>query len=513
HVLRSDGRRIEVEVTCRNLRDDRTVGGLVLTLRDVTERRQLERELTHRAFHDSLTGLANRVLFKDRVDHALSRARRDERVAGVLFMDLDDFKVVNDTMGHAVGDELLIAVAQRLSGLLREYDTAARLGGDEFAILIEDANHPADIERVAAAVIDAFAEPFALSNAIISGAASIGVATIAEAADAEELLRHADLALYTAKGAGKAQWRRYQAILHTAMIERLELRTALDQAIVDRAFTLRYQPIIELVSGDVVGFEALVRWKHPTRGVIPPAHFIEVAEDSGLIVPLGNWVLEHALADAADWLRSTPSQPWEYVTVNVSAQQFRVPSFVADVRHALTNAGIPAKMLVLEITESLLLRNDEQVFADLQELRELGVKIAIDDFGTGYSSLSYLRQLPIDILKIDKSFIDDMIGSDQQTAVVNAIVRLAETLDLRVVAEGIEEAAHRDLLARIGCQFGQGYLFARPMRADDAARWLHDRLIPALKTSQLSRPLRRAKQALTHQPIEAGRTWRSATPE
>jgi len=515
HVLRSDGRPIEVEVTCRNLRDDRTVGGLVLTLRDVTERRQMERELTHRAFHDSLTGLANRVLFKDRVDRALARARRDGAVVGVLFIDLDDFKVVNDTLGHGSGDEFLVAVAQRLTGLLRECDTAARLGGDEFAILIEDGTHPADIEKVAEAVVAVFAGPFALTNGVTSGAASIGVATTAEAGNAQELMRHADLALYAAKGAGKAQWRRYQGILHTAMLERLDLRAALDQAVVDGAFTLRYQPIVSLAGGDLVGFEALVRWRHPTRGVIPPSQFIDVAEESGLIVPLGNWVLEHALADAAQWLRTAPAESWQYLSVNVSAQQFRTPTFVADVRRALTSADIPPHRLVLEITESLLLRKDDHVFADLLVLRELGVKIAIDDFGTGYSSLSYLRQLPVDILKIDKSFLDDMIGSEQQTAVVDAIVRLADTLDLLVIAEGIEEPAHRDLLARIGCRFGQGYLFGRPMPSAEAARWMQaGSPVPGLHATQLSRPLRaHTEQPATHPPIEAGNTWLSAIPE
>jgi diguanylate cyclase (GGDEF)-like protein/PAS domain S-box-containing protein len=515
HVLRSDGRCIEVEVDCRNLRHDRTVRGLVLTLRDVTERRQLERELTHRAFHDSLTGLANRVLFRDRVERALARARREGQIVGVLFMDLDDFKVVNDTMGHASGDELLIAVAQRLKGLLREHDTAARLGGDEFAVLIEDATHPVDVEQVAEALTEALAEPFTLANGVMSGVASIGLATTAEAADAQELLRHADLALYVAKGAGKGQWRRYQAMLHTAMLERLELRAALEHAVADGAFTLRYQPIVDLVGGDLVGFEALVRWQHPARGVVPPGQFIEVAEESGLIAPLGSWVLDHALADVAEWLQAGAAKGLQYVSVNVSPQQFRTPGFVAYARQALANAGIPPQMLVLEITESLLLRNDEQVFEDLVTLRELGVKIAIDDFGTGYSSLSYLRRLPIDILKIDKSFLDDMIGSEQQTAVVDAIVRLADTLDLRVIAEGIEDPAHRDLLARIGCRFGQGFLFARPMRADEAARWLRfGGPVSGLHPEQISRPLAtQSQKPVTHQPIEAGKPWQIASSE
>ncbi len=470
-ILRADGTCVEVEVTCRNLREDRTVHGLVLTLRDVTERRELERQLTHRAFHDSLTGLANRVLFQDRVAHAVSRAGRDGAVIGVLFLDLDDFKVVNDTLGHSSGDELLVAVAQRLTGVLRPHDTAARLGGDEFAALIEGATSPAELEEVAERIVRALASPFAIDRGLAGGGASVGVATTVEAAGAEELLRHADLALYAAKTAGKGQWRRYQATLHTAMVERMELRAALEQAITDGDFTLRYQPIVYLDRGDLAGFEALVRWQHPTHGLIPPNQFIEVAEESGLIVPLGRWVLEQALVEAAGW---TPGhgQRRPYVSVNVSARQVRAGGFVEGVRAALAGSGLPPQLLMLEITESLLLRDDQQIFADLAALHELGVKIAIDDFGTGYSSLSYLQQFPIDVLKIDKSFIDSTTASAKQTALVEAIIRLAGTLDLQVIAEGIEDIAQRDVLTRMGCPLGQGYLFARPLTATEAARRL-----------------------------------------
>jgi diguanylate cyclase (GGDEF)-like protein/PAS domain S-box-containing protein len=472
-ILRSDGSSIEVEVTCRNLREDRTVHGLVLTLRDVTERRQLERQLTHRAFHDSLTGLANRVLFQDRVEHAVARAGRDGTVVGVLFLDLDDFKVVNDTLGHGSGDELLVAVAQRLTGVLRPHDTAARLGGDEFAALIEGATSPAEVEEVAERIVTALATQFTVDRGPVGGGVSVGVATSVEAADAEELLRHADLALYAAKAAGKGQWRRYQATLHTAIVERMELRAALEQAVAEGAFTLRYQPIVHLGSGELAGFEALVRWQHPKHGLISPDQFIDVAEESGLIVPLGSWVLEQALVDAAGW-QPRPGQQRPYVSVNVSARQFRAGGFVDVVRAALARSAVTPELLMLEITESLLLRDDHQVFADLAALHDLDVKIAIDDFGTGYSSLSYLQQFPIDVLKIDKSFIDDTPGSAKQTALVEAIIRLAGTLDLQVIAEGIEHPAQRDVLARMGCPLGQGYLFARPLTAADAAwRLLH----------------------------------------
>jgi diguanylate cyclase (GGDEF)-like protein len=449
------------------------VHGLVLTLRDVTERRQLERQLTHRAFHDSLTGLANRVLFQDRVEHAVARAGRDGTVVGVLFLDLDDFKVVNDTLGHGSGDELLVAVAQRLTGVLRPHDTAARLGGDEFAALIEGATSPAEVEEVAERIVTALATQFTVDRGPVGGGVSVGVATSVEAADAEELLRHADLALYAAKAAGKGQWRRYQATLHTAIVERMELRAALEQAVAEGAFTLRYQPIVHLGSGELAGFEALVRWQHPKHGLISPDQFIDVAEESGLIVPLGSWVLEQALVDAAGW-QPRPGQQRPYVSVNVSARQFRAGGFVDVVRAALARSAVTPELLMLEITESLLLRDDHQVFADLAALHDLDVKIAIDDFGTGYSSLSYLQQFPIDVLKIDKSFIDDTPGSAKQTALVEAIIRLAGTLDLQVIAEGIEHPAQRDVLARMGCPLGQGYLFARPLTAADAAwRLLH----------------------------------------
>jgi diguanylate cyclase (GGDEF)-like protein/PAS domain S-box-containing protein len=471
-VTRSDGTTVELEARCSNLRRDPTVQGMVLTLRDVTDQRRLERELKHRAFHDSLTGLANRVLFQDRVEHALARARGKTAVVGVLFVDLDDFKVVNDTMGHGVGDELLVAVARRLSATVRAHDTAARLGGDEFAVLVEDATRPADVEVLAEHVVKAFAEPFRLSTGPVSVAASVGVATAMDSADADELLRHADLALYAAKGTGKSRWRRYQPSLHTGMVERHELRSGLDEAIAEATFTLRHQPIVELATGVVVGFEALLRWPHPQRGMVMPEAFIALAEETAHIVPLGAWVLEHALADAARWQHlTTPPRPL-HIGVNVSARQFRDPGFVTSVQHALRTSGLDPALVMLELTESLLMRHDDRIGRDLHTLKDLGVHIAIDDFGTGYSSLSYLRQFPIDVLKIDKSFIDGMADSPRQTALVEAIIRIAHTLELQAVAEGIETQTQRDLLATIGCPLGQGFLFSHPLPADETEKLL-----------------------------------------
>ncbi|MFJ3216712.1 putative bifunctional diguanylate cyclase/phosphodiesterase [Kitasatospora sp. NPDC086801] len=479
-LLRQDRTPIEAEVRFNDLRADPTVGGLVLTLRDVTEQRQMERELTHRAFHDSLTGLANRVLFQDRVGHALSRGERSGAVTGVLFLDLDDFKVVNDTQGHAVGDELLIAVSLRVSTALRSSDTAARLGGDEFAVLVEDALRPADVDAIADTVLAVFAEPFKLSAGAVRVTASIGVATTEDSVDAAELLTHADLALYSAKAAGRRQWHHYQPALQAGLVERHELNENLDTAIAESSFQLYYQPIVDLRTGDLVAFEALVRWPHHRRGMVLPDEFIALAEESGQIVPLGAWVLERAAQEAAAWhaassaTRAAAGLPPLRVNVNVSARQFRDAGFVDVVRAALRSSGIDPHALVLELTESVLMRRDDRVHADMATLGELGVGIAIDDFGTGYSSLSYLREFPISILKIDKSFIDGLGLSPQQYALVEGITRIADTLGVRVIAEGIEHPEQRDLLAAMGCPLGQGYLFAHPMTAPQARALVGD---------------------------------------
>jgi diguanylate cyclase (GGDEF)-like protein/PAS domain S-box-containing protein len=470
-VVGADGRRIQAEVSCRDLRGDPTVHGLVITLRDVTERRRLESELLYRAFHDALTGLANRTVFTDRVTEAVTRARRGGTVAGVLVLDVDDFKVVNDTLGHAAGDDLLVAVATRLTGVLGPDAIAARLGGDEFAALIEDSDDAAMIELIAERVVAALSAPFMIGDHVVNGAASVGVGTTLDADDTDELLKQADLALYVAKSAGKGRWRRYQPALYAGLVEKLRLRGELDRAVATDAFGLRFQPIVGLVGGHTAGFEALVRWEHPTRGPLLPGEFIDVAEETGLIVPIGDLVLERAVGCALEWHRRAPAAGAPYVSINVSARQFRTPGFVDAVRRRL-RAGLPRGQLMLEITESLLLREDEQVWADLAELRELGVRVAIDDFGTGYSSLSYLRQVPLDVVKIDRSFIDTISSSPQQRALVEGIVQLAQTLGLDVIAEGIESPAEREILVRMGCPYGQGHLFAEPLTPAETSRWL-----------------------------------------
>lgn len=460
--IQNGNEHIEAQVRFRDLRDDRTVRGLVVTLRDVTEQRQLEQELTQRAFHDSLTGLPNRTLLLERLERALLRGGRQASVTGVLFIDLDDFKIVNDSMGHLAGDQLLVAVGCRLSETVRRSDTAARLGGDEFAVLMEDAKAPVDAELLAAQVIQTLSRPFRLPEGSVSVSASVGVATTVDSADTSELLSHADLALYAAKVAGKCQWRHFQNRLRDRMLERFELRTNLDAALSRDEFALRYQPVVDIAGGEVVGFEALARWPNARSGPVPPQQFIALAEETGHITSLGSWVLSNATSDMAVLQRATPGSP-PYVSVNVSARQFRDADFLDKVRRALATPGLAPKSLQLELTESVLVRWDRQIEAVMRSLKELGVRIAVDDFGTGYSSLHYLRDFPIDVLKIDKSFIDEITSDPRQTALVEGIVGIADTLDLQVIAEGIENRRQRDLLARMGCRFGQGFLYARPM--------------------------------------------------
>ncbi|GAA0455713.1 hypothetical protein Ade02nite_04460 [Paractinoplanes deccanensis] len=460
-----------LEMQGQDLRADPTVAALVVTLRDVTERRRLEQELIHQAFHDSMTGLANRVLFHDRLGHALHRGARDGSVVGVLFIDLDDFKKVNDTLGHAAGDQLLITVAHRIAGALRADDTAARLGGDEFAALVENVQDPGAVEETAQRILAALAEPVPLDDGTsIMAVASIGITTTPEAGTADELLRQADLALYVAKGAGKNQWRRYRADLHGAMVERLELRSALDHAAREGLFLLAYQPIVDLGTDEPVGYEALVRWHHPSRGVVQPAEFIEVAEESGLIVPMGRWVLEQALHTVGQWRRILPRSRQPYVSVNVSVRQFREAGFVDEIKRALARAGVPPHALMLELDETALAPEHEAVWEHLADLREHGVRIAIDYFGPG------LDGRPLDVVKIDKSAIDDIAQSQDQLARVQQMVALSRQYGLTVIAEGIESTTHRDLLAWLGCPLGQGYLFSSPVDGTEALSQMTKRL-------------------------------------
>ncbi|MEO3743747.1 bifunctional diguanylate cyclase/phosphodiesterase [Plantactinospora sp. B5E13] len=478
-VRRADGQRVQLEVTCRDLRRDRSVRGFVLTLRDVTERVRLEQELTHRAVHDTLTGLANRASYQDQVYEAVEKARDGDRTVGALSIDLDEFTTVNDTHGHAIGDAMLIAAGQRLREVVGPDNLVARLGGDEFAVLVPDADDPGAVERVADELVRELTEPLTVGDTVVNGSVSVGVATTADAGDAGELLQRADLALYVAKGAGKGRWCRYQSELHTAIVERLELRAALTEAVQKLSFSVEYQPIVDMRTGGAVGFEALARWHHPARGPVPPEQFIGLAEETGLIEPIGTWVLRQAVEAAARWHPDRGGAPdartaagGPYVSINVSARQLGTPGFVGTVRAALEAADVPPSRVMLEITESLLLRDQEPVWTELAELRSLGLRVAIDDFGTGFSSLSYLQQMPADVLKLDRSFTETIASSRRQRLLVEGIIRLAGTLGLEIIAEGIETEAVRTILLDLGCASGQGYLFSRPLRGPDALRWL-----------------------------------------
>ncbi len=479
-AISGDDLLLQVECTCRDLRDDPAVNGIVVTIRDVTERRRLETDLAHQAFHDALTGLANRALFQNRLEHAASYAVERRHEVGVLFVDLDDFKEVNDSLGHAAGDQLLTTVGRRITEVVGPLNTVARTGGDEFAVLIEHVGLAGEAEHIAEMIVVALAQPIEVTDAtgaphLVGGAASVGVATSAEAAGISELLRRADVAMYGAKTEGKNTWQRYEDQMHDAMLRRLEMRSALNEAVAGNQMRLRFQPIIDLPTGEVAGLEALVRWEHPVRGLLGPNEFIELSEENGSVVAIGGWVLREALQTFAEWRRTETGRHMRYISVNVSARQFRTPGFVDQVRQVLAEVGARPEWLLLEVTESLVLHDADQVWRDLGELRAMGVRIAIDDFGTGYSSLSYLSQMPVDVLKIDKSFIDDILHSRQQMALVETIVNLARTLDLAVVAEGIELDGHRAALTDMGCSYGQGYLFSKPVTSDEFQEYLHSR--------------------------------------
>jgi diguanylate cyclase (GGDEF)-like protein/PAS domain S-box-containing protein len=463
-VRHADGSWLVIEAVAKNLVDDPAVGGVVVNYRDVTARKSLEDELKRQAFHDSLTGLANRALFADRLQHAIARAERSPNALAVLFVDLDDFKTVNDSLGHSEGDLLLVAVADRLRAGLRVSDTIARMGGDEFAILIEDpvdGETPMDVGRRMLAHLE---PPFVHGGKELFVRASIGIATTrSRDHTADEVLRNADVAMYTAKTNGKNRLEVFEPGMHTAALTRLALKGDLERALERDEFTLVYQPIVRLAGARLSGVEALVRWQHRDRGTVGPAEFIPVAEETGVILPLGRWVLERACAQAAAWNAISP-QPIT-MSVNVSGRQLQHPAFAAEVAEVLASTGLAPQLLTLELTESVLMQDAEAATAVLVELKSLGVRLAIDDFGTGYSSLNYLRRFPIDELKIDRSFDASLDDGPTQSAVVLSILRLGETLRLETVAEGIEEASQLAALRGLGADLGQGYLFARPLDA------------------------------------------------
>jgi diguanylate cyclase (GGDEF)-like protein len=459
-----------IQLTLTNLLDEPSVDAIVATASDTTERKNFEAQLARRAFYDTLTSLPNRALLLDRIGQAAARARRRNAAIGLMFIDLDNFKRVNDSLGHHVGDRLLIAAAQRLEQCVRASDTVARLGGDEFVVLLDHLGPEATGEatRIADNILAQFSRPFELDNKQYIVGASVGLAFSRgdrERSDADALLRDADVAMYRAKNGGKGRYVIFEENMHAEAVRRLEIETDLRYAIEHHELRVHFQPILQLQTGRFHEMEALVRWQHPTRGLLPPVEFIAIAEESGLIVPLGRYVLEEACRQVARWQQEFQSEPPLQVSVNLSPGQFDDPNLVGDVAAALRAARISATSLKLEVTEGLIMRDMEKSIGTLRKLKDFGVTIAIDDFGTGYSSLSYLRRLPLDALKIDRSFVQGIGKSAEDDAIVRAIISMARSLGLAVTAEGIETREQATLLREWSCQTGQGFLFSRPVPA------------------------------------------------
>jgi len=465
----ADDRWLHLEALASNLIQDENVNGVVLNVRDISERKAIEDQLARQALYDSLTSLPNRALFLDRIKHALAQRDREATVVSVLFVNLDDFKSVNDSLGHAAADLLLVRVAERLQACLRASDTAAKFSGDEFCVLVEGVGRE-PIER-AERILAAVRKPFVVDGTEIRISATIGIASTGpEDASAPELLRNADAAMHAAKAAGKGKWRAFEPAMHEALLRRLELRSELERALERQEFVLHYQPIVDIKSGLLRGVEALVRWVHPERGLVSPGEFIPYAEESGLIVPLGSWVLAEACRAAVTLDRAGGAQ--SYMSVNVSASQLQAPAFVDEVKATLAESELAPGRLILELTESAMMRDADLMVERLQSLREVGVRIAIDDFGTGYSSLQYLRHLPVDIVKIDQSFVRGMVGDPARKAIVATIIELANIMGLTHLAEGVEVADQHLALRDLECDLGQGYLWARPMPLDQLMAYM-----------------------------------------
>jgi diguanylate cyclase (GGDEF)-like protein/PAS domain S-box-containing protein len=450
-----------VETVGSNLSDDPAVAGLALNFRDISERKALEEQLRQLAFHDPLTLLANRNLFRDRVQHALTLAQQGTDCVAVMFLDLDNFKNINDSLGHDAGDRLLQAVAQRIVKTTRSSDTVARLGGDEFAILMEGIERLSEVGRVADSLVESLNMPFQLDGREVRVGASVGVAVSAAEAGAEALLSNADIAMYHAKTAGKNRHVTFQPQMQAMLHERLRLEADISRALASQEFFLEYQPIVDLGTRSLLGVEALVRWRHPEAGVLMPGRFIQVVEECGHVARLGRWVLRQACRDMCTWRRSIAGGAGLRLAVNISGRHLQHGELARDVAQALAESGLEAGNLVIELTESTIMSNTDANLERFHSLKALGVRLAIDDFGTGYSSLSYLHRFPIDILKIDRSFVSSLTNTDNGPELARAVVTLGETLGLETVAEGIELEPQVAALLALGCVAGQGFLFAK----------------------------------------------------
>jgi diguanylate cyclase (GGDEF)-like protein/PAS domain S-box-containing protein len=453
-------KRSVFECVGSNLSEDPAVDGLALNFRDISERKALEEQLRQMAFHDPLTLLANRNLFRDRVQHALTLSQRGARSVVVMFLDLDNFKNINDSLGHDAGDRLLQAVAQRIVQTTRSSDTVARLGGDEFAVLAEGIATAQEVERLARALIEALEMPFSLDGMEVRVGASIGVAHSSADSGAETLLSNADIAMYHAKAAGKNRYVTFEAEMQAMLHERLRLETDIGRALTQQEFFLEYQPIVDLGSRSLLGVEALVRWRHPEAGVLPPSRFIQVVEESGQIIKLGRYVLMQACREFAQWRDTVAGGRGLRLAVNISGRHLQHADSVQDVAQALAESGLEPGNLVIELTESTTMYNTDATLERFHRLKALGVRLAIDDFGTGYSSLSYLHRFPIDILKIDRSFVSRLTSADNGPELARAVITLGETLGLETIAEGIELEPQVATLLQLGCVAGQGFLFA-----------------------------------------------------
>jgi diguanylate cyclase (GGDEF)-like protein/PAS domain S-box-containing protein len=466
--LDREGRVVWASVSVSLVRDANgdplyTVG----QVEDITERKAIAERLEHAAIHDPLTGLPNRVLFMDRLEHALTVAARSRRRVGVVFLDLDRFKFVNDSYGHAAGDRLLVAVADRLRSALRPSDTVARFGGDEFVVLCEEVAGEEAALEIAGRMSDAVSRPVLLPEGEVFVTASLGVALSGTADDtAENLLRDADTAMYRAKDQGRARTEVFDERTHQRAVHQLRTGNDLHRALERREFQVHYQPVVDVPTGSVAGFEALVRWQHPTRGLILPGDFVALAEETGLIVPLGAWVLEEACRQVAAWQARMPDDaPPLFISVNLSPRQLAEPTLPAETARILEHTGVDPASVWLEITESTLMHDAESAIGALRALRALGVHLSVDDFGTGYSSLSYLKRFPVEALKVDRSFVDGLGRESGDSAIVTAVITLAHALGLRAVAEGVETDIQLNELQMLGCDMAQGYLFSHPKPA------------------------------------------------
>ena len=487
-LYRGNGNHFWVDVNMVPIRNEQgQVTHFVSVMREVTERKMVEEQLRRNAFHDSLTGLPNRLLFMERLSQTVDRTSEDPSYRfALLFLDLDRFKVINDSLGHMIGDQLLIAIARRLEACLSRYDTVARLGGDEFTILLENIQQDSDAMKVAERVQQALATPFNLSGHEVFTSASIGITLSSTQFDRpEDLLRGADIAMYRAKAQGKACHEVFDTDMHTHVVALMQLENDLRRAIERQDFELYYQPIVALATGRIMGFEALVRWHHPEQGIVSPSKFVPIAEETGLIIPLGQWVLREACRQLKQWQDEYASEPPLTVSVNLSSRQFSQPSLINQIRQILIDTGVDAHCLKLEITESAIMENTESAMDMLLQLKAMGIQLSVDDFGTGYSSLGYLYRFPMDVLKIDRSFVSRVDVDGEKLELVRTIITLAWNLGMDVVAEGVETTKQLAQLKALKCEYAQGYLFSKPLPRSEAAK-LIPQSQPFLHLTQVS---------------------------